>query len=102
MSNLLVRVQKVDFTGDDGSEIKGTKLHYIEKTINDETNEVEFCPLSHWIKADDTYFQNIAKELKPGQIFDFEYEIKKKKAIVVDIIPGDVAVDFDKIFEKGD
>ncbi len=103
MSKLLVSVVKVDFTPQDGERIVGSKLLYVEQVVDDDTGEQRYVTDKHWIPADDHYLTKKADELKPGQMFEFDFLIgARKKLILKDIIPGKAAVDFDKIFEKGD
>ncbi len=96
-NKLFINLLWCDFKSEDGSPVKGFSVRFLEK---DDRGNIKLN--KEWIA--DKYVTNPLRaelsSLKPGQIFDFEYSLDGKKVYVSDIIPGELVVDFDTIFNE--
>ncbi len=85
----------VDFVNDDKERIHGLSL----KTLEKDKGNIKLCKV--WVDTEAPTYQRmcgIAAGLVPGQIIDLDYSaVGPRKVILSDIIPGELAVDFDSI-----
>lgn len=90
----------LDFVGDDNKPVKGRSIKYIECLIKNGEKVFVSDPNSKiWIKPEQTELEMSARALLPGEVVDLDYSVEGRRAVLSGIIPtGELAVDFDKIF----
>lgn len=91
---LFVNAQHMDFESN-GERIKGTSLKYLEKTEKGGVKGI--YPGKEWLKPECKELIAKASQLVPGQLVDLDFSIEGRRVVLSDIIPGELAVDFDSI-----
>lgn len=88
----------IDFVNDEKERIHGLSIKALEK----EKAMIKLCKV--WVDSEAPTYEAMCKkasELVPGQLVDLDYSaVGPRKVILSDIIPGDLAVDFDMIFSR--
>lgn len=77
----------------------GVSIKGIEK--DPETNSVKY--FKEWIDHTHPQYDKlkaIALTLVPGQVIELDYSVRGRTAILSNIIPGELAVDFDSILDE--
>lgn len=98
---LVLSVTNLDFTNRDGDTVKGTSLKYLDRIINYNGN-VEYKVDKLWFRPDSDLLSYV-KTLLPGQFVELDFSVEGRNRVVLSgIYPGDLAVDFDNIFTKGE
>lgn len=97
---LILSNRYLDFIGDDNKPVKGRSIKYIECQIKN--NERVFISDENskiWIKPHQSELEIQAKALLPGEVVELDYSIEGRRAVLSGIkSTGELAVDFDKIF----
>lgn len=90
----------LDFKGTDDKPVKGRTIRYIDCTTkNGEKVYYSDDDCKIWIKPEQTELELQAKSLLPGEIVELDYSIEGRRAVLSGIkSTGELAVDFDKIF----
>lgn len=85
----------IDFLNDEKERVHGLSLKALEK----EKGNIKFVKV--WVDAVAPTFEAMCKkasDLVPGQFIELDYSaVGPRKVILSDIIPGELAVDFDSI-----
>lgn len=94
---LVISSRFLDFVGQDNKPVKGTSIQYVEPVQkNDVTTYVHD---KIWIKPEQETLSKKAAGLIPGQLIELDYSLDGRRVVLSDIIPGELAVDFDNIFK---
>lgn len=81
-----------------GERKKGYFLEFLSKETDDSNGKWKVLIESQYIDKAEVAVLDKVKQLIPGQYFNFDFNMVGRKSVVLsDIIPGEMAVDFDKI-----
>ena len=98
MKVIFLNCTNMDFESN-GEKIKGTQIKFIERTPPKGERPESFVPGKQWIKADQNELIKVANALMPGELVELDYSLEGKNVVFSGITStGELAVDFDKIF----
>lgn len=81
-----------------GEQKKGYFIEFLSKEVNDAGDKWKVLIESQYVDKSDVALIEKIKQLTPGQYFNFDFNMVGRKSVVLsDIIPGELAVDFDSI-----
>lgn len=95
---LVISNRYLDFVGSDNKPVKGTSIQYIEPVTKNGATVYTHDKI--WIKPEQEALARKAAGVIPGQLIELDYSLEGRRVVLSDIIPGELAVDFDSIFNK--
>ena len=100
MKVIFLDCTNLDFESN-GEKVKGTHLKFIERKPPKGEKPESYVPGKQWIRADQTELVRAANKLIPGELIELDYSLEGKTVVFSGITStGELAVDFDKIFNK--
>lgn len=96
MQILVYSVSNIDGTTRDGERVTGVSIKGIQK--DPETHLPGY--FKEWVDATHKSYNQLkatALSLIPGQVAVLEYAVEGRKAVISNIIPGELVVDFDVV-----
>ncbi len=93
---LVISNRYLDFVGSDNKPVKGTSIQYIEPITKNGITVYTHDKI--WIKPEQESLAKKASGIIPGQLIELDYSLEGRRVVLSDIIPGELAVDFDNIF----
>lgn len=96
---IFIKTRYTEFTDKQTSELKkGYFIEFLSKEENGDGSKWKVLIESQYVDKSDIAILDKVKQLKPGQYFNFDFNMVGRKTVVLsDIIPGEMAVDFDII-----
>lgn len=96
---IFIKTRYTEFTDKQSGELKkGYFIEFLSKEENDDGSKWKVLIESQYVDKSDVAIIEKIKQLTPGQYFNFDFNMVGRKSVVLsDIIPGEMAVDFDKI-----
>lgn len=95
---LVISNRYLDFVGSDNKPVKGTSIQYIEPVSKNGVTTYVHDKI--WIKPEQELLSKKASGIIPGQLIELDYSLEGRRVVLSDIIPGELSVDFDSIFNK--
>lgn len=95
---LRTRYTEFDDKNAPGQLVKGYFVEFLSKEVDEKTGAWKILNESQFVHKEAQNLVSILKELVPGQYINFDFAIEGRKTVVLtNIIPGEMAVDFDMI-----
>ena len=81
-----------------GEQRKGYFIEFLSKEVSEDETSWKVLIESQFVDKSDVRIIDKIRQLKPGQSFNFDFSMVGRKSVVLsDIIPGELAVDFNVI-----
>ena len=92
------RYTEFDDKNTPGQKVRGYFIDFLSKEVNETGEKWKVLIESQFVDKSATALVEKIKQLVPGQYFNFDFNMVGRKSVVLsDIIPGELAVDFDSI-----
>ncbi len=95
---LRTRYIEFDDKNDPGQKVKGYWVDFLSKEVDESSDKWKILTEQQFVNKTDVEILEKIRQLVPGQYFNFEFSmVGRKSVILTDIIPGELAVDFNLI-----